>query len=194
MPPGLLLILSTYFIMKRDLPSQGSLDEAASMAENPYQPSLVPPWAPPAEPRRGISVLAIFLGVLTDVGGTFIFSMCLGIVLAVFLLSQGAAPEEIQQTARTPMVWLVAFVPGMCLSILGGFVAARVAKRSELLHGAMSGSISAIFALLMQFTQSNPVWYMVASTLIVPPLAVLGARLAMIGRRRQQMATETSGA
>ena len=161
------------------------------MSDNPYQPTLVPPWAPPSQERRQISILAIVLGVLTDIGGSLILGVVLGVVFAFYLLSQGASPENIADEMQGTTFYLVGTALGLCLTVLGGFIAGKVAKRSEILHGALTGATSTVLGLLMQLVQRPPLWQVLVSAILVIPLAMLGARLAMIGGRKQQIAAES---
>ena len=126
---------------------------------NPYTPSLLPATSPPVDERRGISFLAIFLGVLTDIGGSAIVGFALSVALSAFLLSQRAAFDELAIAFQSPVFWIPGAVLGLALTVLGGFVAGRVAKRSQVMHGAITGSISATFGLLMQLWQQTPLWY-----------------------------------
>ena len=158
------------------------------MTDNPYQASLVPAWTPPVQERPGISILAIFLGLLTDIGGSTVVGFVLSVVFSAYLLSQGTTFDELAIVFQSPTFWIPGAVLGLGLTFLGGFVAGRVARRSELLHGAITGSISGLFGFLMQLWQAAPLWYATPSLLIVPPTAMLGAHLSKIGRRRQQIA------
>lgn len=155
--------------------------------ENPYQPSLVPAWSAPPPEQPGISIGAIALGVLTDIGGTVVLGVILSVTFTIYLLSQGIAIEDLEAEMGTPVFYFIGLVPGLGLTFLGGYVAGRVAGRKELLHGTISGSISAAIALLLQLWQGAQ-WYAFVSAIVVAPIAILGARAAFAGRQRREAA------
>jgi hypothetical protein len=155
------------------------------MADNPYQPPLVKPWRPPEAPRRGISILAVVLGVLTDIGSTVIVGIVIGVVVAIVLLSQGVPPDRLAEYLEGPVYRLASLVPGLGCTVLGGFVAGRVAKRSELLHGAIVGSI--VVLLGAPFWPSLPIGYSILSYLALSRLRCweAGCRWLDAGNRRR---------
>jgi hypothetical protein len=168
----------------------GSKPERPQMNENPYQPSLVPPSSPPLADRRGSSVLAIFLGVLTDTGGSIVVGFFLSFALSFFLLSQGVPFEDLRAAFQSPIFWVPGAILGLGVTALGGFVAGRVAKRSEVIHGAITGCLSGLIGLVMHLWQSTPLSYAIPSLLLVPPTAMLGAWLSISARRRDGSDTE----
>jgi hypothetical protein len=65
--------------------------------------------------------------------------------------------------------------------VLGGFVAARVAKQAPLAHGVALGVVAMLIGALVgedPFTAAMPAWYRIACWVLVIPSAVLGAKLA----------------
>ena len=65
--------------------------------------------------------------------------------------------------------------------MLGGYVAGRVSKTHEVLHGGIVGGIGLLFGLL--FWTSLPLWYSIVSLLGVIPCGMLGGRIATTGQR-----------
>lgn len=128
----------------------------------------------------GIRVKAIVLGVLVDIGGSLISGVGLGIVLAILLLARGG-PDLTRLEELESAWWMLAtgYCLGIAFTLLGGFVAGRVAGEREVLHGALTGGVSALLGIPLSLTA--PLWYGVLCFVSVPPAAMLGARLA---RRR----------
>jgi len=62
----------------------------------------------------------------------------------------------------------------ICDSILGGFVAGRVSKKFEFLHGGIVGFIGILFGVL--FWTTLPLWYIIVSLVGVVRLGMLGGR------------------
>jgi fructose-specific phosphotransferase system IIC component len=68
---------------------------------------------------------------------------------------------------------------GMLCSILGGFVAARIAKRGALLNGALSAFLCVGFGVYALVSKTNTVspWMHAAGFLLSPALGALGGYL-----------------
>jgi hypothetical protein len=159
------------------------------MTENPYQPSLLPAWSAPPPEQPGISIGAILLGVFTDVGGTIVLTFVLSVVFTIYLLSEGVAPENLAAEMSRPTFYVIGLVPGLSLTFLGGYVAGRVARRKEVLHGAITGCISATASLLMHLWQAADRFAFLGA-IVVLPIAILGARVALAGRRKREAAAK----
>lgn len=86
---------------------------------------------------KGLSWKAILLGALTDLGSTQIFSV---LVILFLYLNQDQTLEQVQFTA-THSLWIKSILYGLgaLASLLGGYVGAWIAKRREVLHGALTG-------------------------------------------------------
>jgi hypothetical protein len=92
---------------------------------------------------KDISPKAVLIGAATDVVAT---NIAMAPIIVMFLLRYAPthmAPAQ-QTTAFTgalatePTLYLAALVLGSAASVLGGWVAARSARRAETLHGALS--------------------------------------------------------
>lgn len=126
---------------------------------------------------RRIRIKAVVLGVLVDVGGSLISGVGLGIVLAILLLARGGGdPAALERLESAWWMLATGFFMGIAFTILGGFVAGRVAGEREVLHGAVTGGVSALLAIPLSLTM--PLWYALLCFVAVPFAAMLGARLA----------------
>jgi hypothetical protein len=61
-----------------------------------------------------------------------------------------------------------------------GFVAGRVSKKFEVLHGGIVGFIGILFGIL--FWTTLPLWYIIVSLVGVVPLGMIGGRIAEVSR------------
>jgi hypothetical protein len=102
---------------------------------------------------RGSPVKGVIYGVLVDIIGTTVATVIIMMLYGVYLGATGGAREEIERAASqfdltSPIGIFVTFV-GYVFSFVGGYVCARVARRSELKWAAVVAAISAAFGLVM---------------------------------------------
>jgi hypothetical protein len=144
------------------------------MDHNPYTPpdaALADQPPPPGSPWK-----AIGLGLLTDIGGTLLASMVLAIAFGIAMSAQGQGPEEIEAAMSAPFLdsWLstAATLVGLGFSVAGGYVCARIVRRSELKFGAVQGVLATVlgFALAGQ-SQADDRPFLLASISFVAVLA-----------------------
>jgi len=92
---------------------------------------------------RAVSIKGVLVGGITDILSSFI----LGIPIAIYAISQidrTHIPKDqinsaVAATTRGNIpLYLVELFIGMCCSVLGGYVAAWLAKHDELLNGGLS--------------------------------------------------------
>ena len=122
-----------------------------SAPQNPYRApgaAVADLDRPPGSPVKGV-----IYGVLVDLVGTMVATFALMLVYGVYLASTGAAPEDIATAAGefdyTSPIGIAATAVGCGFSFLGGYVCARVARRSELNWAAVVAAISAAFGFSM---------------------------------------------
>jgi hypothetical protein len=99
-----------------------------------------------------VSVKGVLVGAVVDILATNIVMVPLLAVASVKLgvarlpkAEQTAAMMSALQPGSSYYVW--ALLLGSACSILGGYVAARIAKRSEVLNGALSAILCIAFGL-----------------------------------------------
>jgi MFS family permease len=118
---------------------------------NPYTPPTALVADPPAKP--GSPTKAICLGLLVDIGGTILSGTIFGILYAMALTAQGMSPEEattaIQESTQAGWGFAAMSAMGGAFSVLGGFVCARISRRTNYQLGwVMSGISVALGALV----------------------------------------------
>ena len=119
---------------------------------NPY----ATPEARVAERRRqpGSPYKAVALGALTDLGGTFLFSMLLMFIYGVALSGSGVQPEDMEAAMRDAastesLFFWVGSIGGCGFSVLGGYVCARIAGQSEYTLGAILAVVVVVLGMLL---------------------------------------------
>lgn len=149
---------------------------------DPYRPPGSPVRDPQAAPGRSTPI-AIVLGFIVDVGGTMVFSLVAATVASILLVSGGTAPEGLAAALEESGTFkLVSLAGGLSCTVLGGYVAARFANRSEYATAFAVGVVSLIFGeAMMLFTTETATWWMrLAGDLLVIPAAVLGGHLRVL--------------
>jgi hypothetical protein len=103
------------------------------MSHDPYRP----PRSKVEDARRppGSPIVAIVVGLITDVGGTIIASIVIGIVYASILGARGLGSAEIESALTNmtdePALFALGLAVGLGFSVLGGYVCGRIARRNE---------------------------------------------------------------
>jgi hypothetical protein len=121
-----------------------------------------------------LNAKAILFGVLVDIGTSLAVGFVAGIVAAVM-----HGGETADALTSGPFL-VVVLTLGMAATLLGGFVAGRVAGARHALHGAIVGAIGVVFSLLTPGVPL-PTWLVVTLNVLVIPVAVLGAMIAKWG-------------
>lgn len=123
------------------------------MNNNPYQPPGSGFGQPPRDREPGSTFKAVMLGAATDIGGTLVVGIVLGIVYAIVLGAQGFSNDEIAASMENidPFsgIGLISSAAGLSMSILGGYVCARVANVTSYTAVGILSAISVTFGTLM---------------------------------------------
>jgi hypothetical protein len=81
--------------------------------------------------------------------------------------------------AAAPMGAFLVVLGGCALgSLLGGWIAARLAARANVWHGLALGALLMLAGLANNLTLPPPLWFWIASQVVFLPAAYAGARLA----------------
>jgi hypothetical protein len=135
--------------------------------------------------NRRISIKAILLGSLADLVSSLVVSLGYIVILAAVLMARGATRSELDAVPQRLILLGPILIIGWACSVLGGFVAGRVAKRSEVMHGGIVGLAGILVGLLVLLLGSRPVlWDTIASFVGTIPFAMLGGRLAATNREK----------
>jgi hypothetical protein len=149
-----------------------------SERHNPYSP----PGASVADPsaKPGSPVKAVLAGAAVDIVGSLVIGAILSVIYGASLAVSGASVEEIAAASSEVPVdsWLFisGILVGCAFSVLGGYVCARIAKRSEYGLGCIVGAISALFGLLFALGH-YPLFVNLGLGLATFASVLLGARL-----------------
>jgi hypothetical protein len=146
---------------------------------DPYRPPGSPVRDPQSSRERS-TPLAVLLGFAVDVGGTMVFSVVAATVASILLVSGGVGPEELGRAlAESSTFQLVGLAGGLTCTALGGYVAARLANRSEYATAFAVGLASLVFgeATVMFWGQATALWLRLAGDALVIPAALLGGHL-----------------
>jgi hypothetical protein len=144
-----------------------------------------------------VSLKGVVLGGIVDIVATNIAAIPL-VVLAATRANVLSLPREQQTPAvvetlqNTPSLYFTQLVLGALCSILGGYVAARIARRSPILNGALSAFLCVGFGLYAFATKADALgpWAHAGFLLGSPGLGALGGYL--YARRRQPSVPATA--
>jgi hypothetical protein len=147
--------------------------------ENRYQPPTAEVHDQPA--TQGSAVKAVSLGLLVDIGGTLLLSVVVFSAYAVVQAGNGMSVEQIEaelgNLPPTSLLFIVMTLLGCGLSVLGGYVCARIARRRDYRLGVVLGALSTTLGLLLGSDESAG---MLAATALLSFAAImLGTRLGM---------------
>jgi len=148
---------------------------------NPYAPPEAAVHDLPVKP--GSAFKAVALGLATDIGGTLVATVILALIYGAALGAAGVRREEIaaaMQVSATDSWFFYAMTGvGLGFSVLGGYVYARIARRSELKLGAILAAISATLGLLMAGDDGQQLGTSISLTLAGIGAVLAGARLGL---------------
>ena len=138
--------------------------------------------ADPPEPVDGrFRWKAVLFGAAADLGGSTIAGIVLVILFSITAgPSQGSAEDVLGQLARSWPFLMTSMIVGGAFTVLGGYVAARLARHSVLKHALAAGALSLVLGILFFGGDDGPYSGLVA---IVGyglhlPLALFGGWIA----------------
>jgi hypothetical protein len=125
----------------------------------------------------GIRPKAILIGIVADIGATYLIMAVLMVSLGAGArdLSEEEARQLIESTFQQPFYLLLSAVLGLLATALGGFVAAKVASVAPLLNAACVGLFDLILGILL--IGDAPLWFSVMALLLTLPAAIMGGVL-----------------
>jgi hypothetical protein len=145
---------------------------------------------------KQISAIGVLAGAVTDIVLTNLFTVPVGVYA---MLTNGILhlPKGQQQAAMIAAIqanaglYATATIIGCGCSILGGYVAAWIAKKSELLNGGLSAFLCVSFGLYAIGTgkQNEPLWLAILLLPVSPALGAVGGYLRRLGRQRSVSVT-----
>ncbi len=124
----------------------------------------------------------VVLGLLTDLGGTMLFSVALSIAWGMVLAAAGKSAQEIEATfanaADDPLLSALALGGGLLCSVLGGYVCERIARRGDYQAGAVLATVSAVLGLAMGGGSGTSLPMHALMVFLTVGSVLLGTRLA----------------
>ena len=135
-----------------------------------------------------VSLKGVVVGGVVDIVATNLVALPV-LVVAAAQANVAQLPKEEQGRAMlaavnaSPALFAVQLLLGSLCSVLGGYVAGRIAKRSEALNGALSAFLCVgfgVYALISRSDSIGPLGH--AAFLVLSP--VLGAAGGVLGARR----------
>jgi hypothetical protein len=160
-------------------------------SNNPYTPPRAPLQENPSR-GRGSPWKALLFGVITDIGGTLVAVAVLS-VLAALTMGEAASDPETFRTYFDSGLWqMLQMVVGSLCTLLGGYVAARIANHAEYRYAAVCGllalALTELFASFLASGADNQDNFglRVAGWIVTVPLAMLGARWRLHQKALQQ--------
>lgn len=134
---------------------------------------------------KHVSVAGVLVGGIVDIVATNIAAIPI-VIIAIARVGSNTPREQLTaalaSTLRSdPLLFIAAFVVGSACSILGGYVAARIAKRAEVLNGVLSAWLCVgIGVYSVAAGKSNgPVWLIILGFTLSPAMGALGGRLGI---------------
>jgi hypothetical protein len=137
-----------------------------------------------------ISIRGMVVGGITDIVATVILTLPLVIYVITELTDTLKDPLQAAVTATIqadPLLYGLESVIGLACSVLGGYVAARVAKHDELLNGLLASSLPVAFGVysLATTNDSGPLLLPVLLLFAGPPCSGFGGHLRLIQIQRR---------
>ncbi len=128
---------------------------------------------------KNISIKAILIGGVIDVGGTIVAGGIAGIAYLYMTHGFPMSRDAVHSAFQSPSWKVIAYIIGGFFSVLGGYSAARIAKRKELLHAGFASFLCILpnifFLLIKGFNGlEKPLIYHIGVTLLSIDLSILG--------------------
>lgn len=138
---------------------------------------------------KKISVKGVVVGALVDVVGTNIWFVVLVFYLAskyqIYLLPQAQQMNQLKHLmVQDPVLNVLNLLIGGGFSVVGGYIAARIAKRNELLNGALSSFLCLLFALFA--ITKAPVSQILIGIFANPLLGFVGGYLQLRVKKKRK--------
>ena len=141
---------------------------------------------------RDISIKAVIIGLVADVGGTAAFFFVFAILGAILLSSMGRGMEELDVYAKTTGFLVLSSFGGSLFSVFGGYISARIAARAEIKNACATGTLSAVTGVLFLILSpgSSPLWLDLLALIAIVPCSALGGYLCLKSKGEKGAKTE----
>lgn len=128
----------------------------------------------------GATVRAVGAGLVADIAATMVAGLLLVTVIGGRLVGEGASAEDLEQALLASGGYvLLSLLAGLACTVLGGYVAARVAGEREYYHALLTGIAVLVFGELMlaQTSAAYPLAYRLIGNILIIPAALYGGHL-----------------
>lgn len=151
---------------------------------------------------RTLSAKGIILGGITDIVATNVASFPLIVVAAARTNVVGLSKAEqtkalITAMQTSPALQVTGWLVGALCSVLGGYVAARLAKRGEVVNGACSSYLCiglGVYGIFAASSPTVPLWQHLVAFVASPALGALGGYLRLQQGRPRDPSFATAAA
>ncbi len=117
---------------------------------------------------------ALIAGALVDNAGTLLVMT----TLAALLVKSGLSEDEVMARMKSTNGLLLGLVIGLGFTVLGGFFAGRMAKKAEMLHGALVAVVGMVITMIF-WESGHPLWFDIVGFAGMLPAGLYGGYLAM---------------
>ncbi|WP_332776379.1 hypothetical protein [Polaromonas sp.] len=126
-----------------------------------------------------VSIKGIIIGtvvmLLLDLVGGIALMIALG-GASLYELPQEGQGAAIAEFAHSLPYLTGSVIIGLLITVLGGYLAARIAKREAYLNSGMLGVVGVVIGLFL--AEGLPLWFNAVAFLLTIPAALLGGHLA----------------
>ncbi len=141
-----------------------------------------------------VNIKAILIGFMFDFVASTIFGVVLSFFMALVLAIKGYKDAELEKSLISLLdgttYRILSLIVGLGFTMMGGYVAGRIARSGEYFHSGAVGLLNVLFGLFfigMYFT-----WYSVIAFLLVLPAAIIGGDMARKRRLSEAPPSPTS--
>ena len=128
----------------------------------------------------GLYSKAIVAGALTDTVCTlFVLSL-----LMMALSATGIPGSEVVDRMKSPSGLLLGLIIGLGCTVLGGYAAGRIARRSEVALGAAVAVVGMVFGAFVR-ESGLPLWHDIIGFAAMIPCGIVGGRFAAAYNREK---------
>jgi len=127
-----------------------------------------------------VNIKAVVAGFVSDFVASYVFTILLSLLAAFIIAGKGYEGEDFERMLLSVMKGVpyrtFSLVAGLGFTMMGGYIAARLANGGELFHSGAVGILNIIFGLF--FINMNIAWYNFIAFILVLPAAVMGGNIA----------------
>jgi len=138
--------------------------------------------------RRLINIKAIVVGFLSDFVASHVFRILLLILATIIIAGKGYEGDDLEKMLlsvikETPFR-IFSFAAALGFTMLGGYIAGRLAGGGELFHAGAVGIIRIVLSLF--FSPLHFTWHNLLAFILILPAAIIGGNIAKERRLKGQ--------